>query len=142
MADMKDIYRVVKPLENISHEDYEKIRGKSEGEAIVNYTVIYQANLKRYRRKYTDFKTSNIIYNALKDGYVYAIGGKKTGITLTVNRKGSRLLAKKFYIFRVGLWEESLKEYETTKTLIVAIVVAVLGSGSITAIVTYMLITK
>jgi hypothetical protein len=61
---------------------------------------------------------------------------KEVGIVFNVSAvKGRHLLAKKLFIFRVGLWDESLKAYDTTRTVLLSSAVASIIASVVASIV-------
>jgi hypothetical protein len=132
MAEMKDMYRIVKFAYSKDIPSLVKLKAPKESEAALKLSEAYLSSLKKYHRKPHKAQLAKLIHSAhIEESYLRTVGKTNAGLHLEVTRKGIHLIAKKFHFFRVGLWDESLKSYGTT--------VALFAGGGIGAILLYII---
>jgi hypothetical protein len=123
MAEFKDMYKIVQYGCSLDVDELMALKDNHEGLAARNLAHAYIKQLKWYHRKPIEAKLAKIIFAAHKDKkYFTTLGDEKKGIYFDVSTKGLHLIGKKFYIFRVGLWDEALKDYDSLR-------IALFGGG-------------
>jgi hypothetical protein len=128
MAEVKDMYTVVRFVGKSDVEDFMNDTIKTKREASLKFIETFQANFKAYILRSNFNRLVVTLGNAIEDCYLEYIGDSETGIFLNVSRKGSHLLGKRFYFFRVGLCSESLKQYDRVQSIVLAIIIALISA--------------
>jgi len=121
---MKDMYKLVKYIDT---DQYQEL---IDSNSFQNHGEGLQALRDGYRKRRlwlraSDFKIAKIFRNAKEHGYVDWLE-QKSG-KLVVTSKGRHLLGKKFYFYRAGLVDDSLKAYGRSQRFYAGIGIGAIG---------------
>ncbi len=122
MAEMKDMYRLMKCIER-EIEELEKKNEKKLRKGNLIAVVPRQLVIEKYTatHKSLPYGKATRIFNSTKNhGYIDTDYSDKLHITTN----GEHFLAKKWFILPVGLWNDSLKAYDTLKTVIISVILS------------------
>jgi hypothetical protein len=119
MAEMRDVYKLVKFISSRKYEMH-PVRTSDELDAfgaVLGLALVYVGD-----DIHKQGKTHRVFHAAHEKGYIRLIQGNRIVIT----PKGTHLLGKKLYFLRVGLWDESLKQYDKTQTVLIIIITSLI----------------
>lgn len=125
MAEMKDMYKITKYINSNRYSKLCTTLATVEAGEALDLTV---ADYRAYRwiNKPTLNKALAYINLTKKDRYINWLDRDKK--MLHVTSEGHHLVGKRLYFFRVGLWDESLKHYDKTQTVIIIILTSVIAA--------------
>lgn len=135
MAEFKDMYKLVKYVDSDKYDEAILDKKRNDEESIKRLEELYakQRFLGRWRKP-SHAKIYGVMVDASKHKYIKPYEDDKFGHAYDTTTKGRHLIAKKAYFFRVGLWDESLKDYDKAQTVVILIGTAILtafGGGVI-----------
>lgn len=114
MADVKDMYKLVKFIASDNYVNSHYGESKTKTFAVNDLLEQYVAS-KRFW-KVTESKALRVFDHTISSDYltIGVIDDNDTVITVKAPR-GTHLIEKQWYFFRVGLWDESLKIYSESQ---------------------------
>jgi hypothetical protein len=138
MADVKDIYKLTKFIDSEKYENTKNSISTSPVNAVNDFFNLYNAT--RRFKKLSNTRAALLLESAMEQGYILSVSNSSIGMMYEVSpTKGRHILAKKLYFFRVGLWDESMKHYDTTKSVIISSGIAALIATVVSSIIAHYL---
>lgn len=133
MAEMKDMYKVVKSVDSAT---YDRFIEENKYEHLEDSV---QAFVEKYKTKRKIFKLSNsrilaTIASAIEHRYIRWTDTTHKTLIVT-NDKGRHFLGRKFYFYRAGLIDDSLKAYGRSQRLFLGLGVGTLIGSALTVLV-------